>query len=158
MTTVLTMTFLGLEARTDLPQVSYPTALDYFVFISFMSIFTTVVQVCSISGHAYSREWTVKKVLSLPLPQFALVHFFTKVGGGEYYLEELEETVCLHELKRKIVMEKQLLKKLEEEKKEEEEHQRLIATVSVVLVVLLYTTKYLVPHMCSKAAYDEKGF
>ena len=105
MTTVLTMTFLGLEARTDLPQVSYPTALDYFVFISFMSIFTTVVQ-------------------------FALVHFFTKVGGGEYYLEELEETVCLQELKRKIVMEKQLLKKLEEEKKEEEEHQRLIAAVS----------------------------
>ena len=44
-TTVLTMTFLGLEARTDLPQVSYPTALDYFVFISFMFIFSTVVQV-----------------------------------------------------------------------------------------------------------------
>ena len=45
-TTVLTMTFLGLEARTDLPQVAYPTALDYFVFISFMFIFSTVVQVC----------------------------------------------------------------------------------------------------------------
>ena len=44
-TTVLTMTFLGLEARTDLPQVAYPTALDYFVFISFMFIFATVVQV-----------------------------------------------------------------------------------------------------------------
>ena len=49
-TTVLTMTFLGLEARTDLPQVAYPTALDYFVFISFVFIFSTVVQVrdCSI--------------------------------------------------------------------------------------------------------------
>ena len=45
MTTVLTMTFLGLEARTDLPQVAYPTALDYFVFVSFMYIFCTVVQV-----------------------------------------------------------------------------------------------------------------
>ena len=44
-TTVLTMTFLGLEARTDLPQVAYPTALDYFVFFSFMFIFSTVVQV-----------------------------------------------------------------------------------------------------------------
>eukprot|EP00095_Tigriopus_kingsejongensis_P011181 maker-scaffold456_size166325-snap-gene-0.27 protein:Tk11181 transcript:maker-scaffold456_size166325-snap-gene-0.27-mRNA-1 annotation:"gaba-gated ion channel grd isoform x2" len=43
-TTVLTMTFLGLEARTDLPQVAYATALDYFVFISFMSIFATVTQ------------------------------------------------------------------------------------------------------------------
>ena len=44
-TTVLTMTFLGLEARTDLPQVAYPTALDYFVFISFVFIFSTMVQV-----------------------------------------------------------------------------------------------------------------
>ena len=23
-----------------------------------------------------------------------MVHYFTKVGAGEYYLEELEETVC----------------------------------------------------------------
>lgn len=44
-TTVLTMTFLGLEARKDLPKVPYPTALDYFVFISFTYIFSTVVQV-----------------------------------------------------------------------------------------------------------------
>ena len=39
------MTFMGLEARKDLPKVTYPTALDYFVFISFMYIFSTVVQV-----------------------------------------------------------------------------------------------------------------
>ena len=39
------MTFLGLEARKDLPKVPYPTALDYFVFISFTYIFSTVVQV-----------------------------------------------------------------------------------------------------------------
>ena len=42
---MLTMTFLGLEARKDLPKVPYPTALDYFVFISFTYIFSTVVQV-----------------------------------------------------------------------------------------------------------------
>ena len=39
------MTFLGLEVRTDLPQVSYPTAIDYYVFVSFMFIFFAVVQV-----------------------------------------------------------------------------------------------------------------
>jgi gamma-aminobutyric acid receptor subunit alpha len=44
-TTVLTMTFLGLEARTDLPKVSYPTALDFFVFLSFAFIFATIIQV-----------------------------------------------------------------------------------------------------------------
>jgi len=68
-TTVLTMTFLGLEARKDLPKVPYPTALDYFVFISFTYIFSTVVQ-------------------------FGVVHYFTKVGSGEYYLEELEDEPC----------------------------------------------------------------
>lgn len=46
-TTVLTMTFLGLEARTDLPKVPYPTALDFFVFLSFAFIFATIIQVSS---------------------------------------------------------------------------------------------------------------
>ena len=52
-TTVLTMTFMGLEARKDLPKVTYPTALDYFVFISFMYIFSTVVQV---TGFLFTRN------------------------------------------------------------------------------------------------------
>ncbi|XP_015834304.1 GABA-gated ion channel isoform X1 [Tribolium castaneum] len=59
-TTVLTMTFLGLEARTDLPKVPYPTALDFFVFLSFSFIFATIIQ-------------------------FAVVHYFTKYGSGECY-------------------------------------------------------------------------
>lgn len=58
-TTVLTMTFLGLESRTDLPKVSYPTALDFFVFISFAFIFATILQ-------------------------FAIVHYFTKVKFKNY--------------------------------------------------------------------------
>ncbi|XP_056645522.1 gamma-aminobutyric acid receptor alpha-like isoform X1 [Diorhabda sublineata] len=59
-TTVLTMTFLGLEARTNLPKVPYPTALDFFVFLSFSFIFATIIQ-------------------------FAVVHYFTKYGSGECY-------------------------------------------------------------------------
>lgn len=54
------MTFLGLEARTDLPKVPYPTALDFFVFLSFAFIFATIIQ-------------------------FAVVHYFTKYGSGECY-------------------------------------------------------------------------
>ena len=54
-TTVLTMTFMGLEARKDLPKVTYPTALDYFVFISFMYIFSTVVQVIRLHHITVSR-------------------------------------------------------------------------------------------------------
>lgn len=66
-TTVLTMTFLGLEARTDLPKVSYPTALDFFVFLSFGFIFATILQ-------------------------FAIVHYYTKYGSGETYFNFLEDS------------------------------------------------------------------
>ncbi|GFU19855.1 gamma-aminobutyric acid receptor alpha-like [Nephila pilipes] len=59
-TTVLTMTFLGLECRNNLPKVPYCTALDYYVAISFGFIFATIIQ-------------------------FAIVHHYTKVGSGEYY-------------------------------------------------------------------------
>ncbi|XP_068229630.1 gamma-aminobutyric acid receptor alpha-like [Palaemon carinicauda] len=62
-TTVLTMTFLGLEARKDLPKVSYSTALDLFVWLSYGFIFATIIE-------------------------FAFVHIFTKVGSGEVYLSE----------------------------------------------------------------------
>ena len=66
-TTVLTMTFLGLEARKDLPKVPYPTALDYFVFISFTYIFSTVVQV-SQSGGKGTRD-TELKLYRLEIPR-----------------------------------------------------------------------------------------
>ena len=29
-----------------------------------------------------------------PCFQFGIVHYFTKVGSGEYYLEELEDEPC----------------------------------------------------------------
>lgn len=61
------MTFLGLEARTDLPKVSYPTALDFFVFLSFVFIFATILQ-------------------------FAVVHYFTKYGSGECYFNYYESS------------------------------------------------------------------
>nr|UOV21280.1 GABA-gated chloride channel, Grd-like, GABA-5 [Ixodes ricinus] len=59
-TTILTMTFLALESRNDLPKVPYCTALDYYVAIGFGFVFATIVE-------------------------FAIVHYFTKVGSGEFY-------------------------------------------------------------------------
>ncbi|KAH7969296.1 hypothetical protein HPB52_016585 [Rhipicephalus sanguineus] len=65
-TTILTMTFLALESRNDLPKVPYCTALDYYVAIGFGFVFATIVE-------------------------FAIVHYFTKVGSGEfYYCPEME--------------------------------------------------------------------
>ncbi|XP_076348357.1 gamma-aminobutyric acid receptor alpha-like [Tachypleus tridentatus] len=61
-TTVLTMTFLGLESRNDLPRVSYCTALDYYVALCFIFVFATIVE-------------------------FAIVHYYTKVGSGECFIQ-----------------------------------------------------------------------
>ena len=52
------MAFLGIDNRRDLPKVSYSTALDYFVGMSFAFVLATIIQ-------------------------FAGVHFFTKTGYGE---------------------------------------------------------------------------
>ena len=57
------MTFLGIDNRQDLPKVSYATALDIFVAVSFVFVLATVIQ-------------------------FAAVHFFTKYGTGEQHLDE----------------------------------------------------------------------
>ncbi|WAQ99505.1 GBRA4-like protein [Mya arenaria] len=56
--TVLTMTFIGLDNRNDLPRVSYSTALDIYVAICFVFVLATIIQ-------------------------FAAVHYFTKFGCGE---------------------------------------------------------------------------
>ncbi|ELU14206.1 hypothetical protein CAPTEDRAFT_100858 [Capitella teleta] len=57
-TNVLTMAFLGIDNRRDIPKVSYSTALDYFVGTCFAFILATIIQ-------------------------FAAVHYFTKHGSGE---------------------------------------------------------------------------
>ncbi|XP_037080556.1 gamma-aminobutyric acid receptor alpha-like [Pollicipes pollicipes] len=71
-TTVLTMTFLGLEARTDLPKVPYTTALDLFLWLSYGFIFATIVE-------------------------FAFVHYFTKYGYGEVYFPQPDSSSSAEE-------------------------------------------------------------
>ena len=45
---VLTMVFLGIDNRANLPKVSYSTALDYYVEICFAFVLATIIQVCVI--------------------------------------------------------------------------------------------------------------
>ena len=59
-TTVLTLTTLSMDARGDLPKVAYPTALDWFVLKCYVFVIASLLE-------------------------FAGVHYFTKVGTGEYY-------------------------------------------------------------------------
>ena len=63
---MLTMAFLGIDNRRDLPKVSYSTALEYFVGISFAFVLAAIIQ-------------------------FAAVHYFTKHGSGEV-LDETDES------------------------------------------------------------------
>lgn len=54
-TTVLTLSTISLDSRTDLPKVRYATALDWFLLMSFFYCIATLLE-------------------------FAGVHYFTKVG------------------------------------------------------------------------------
>ena len=56
-TTVLTLSTIALESRTDLPKVHYATALDWFIICSFGYCIATLLE-------------------------FAGVHYFTKVGNN----------------------------------------------------------------------------
>lgn len=57
---MLTMTFLALDTRDELPRVSYATALDLYVAMCFIFVLSTLVQ-------------------------FAIVHLFTKRGHNDTY-------------------------------------------------------------------------
>lgn len=58
-TTVLTLTTTSMDTRDDLPKVHYATALDWFVIMCFGFVIGTLLQ-------------------------FAGVHYFTKIGSGEF--------------------------------------------------------------------------
>lgn len=62
-TTVLTLSTISLDSRTDLPKVRYATALDWFLLMSFFYCIATLLE-------------------------FAGVHYFTKVGSGEIFLSD----------------------------------------------------------------------
>ncbi|KAK9870325.1 hypothetical protein WA026_006411 [Henosepilachna vigintioctopunctata] len=62
-TTVLTLSTISLDSRTDLPKVRYATALDWFLLMSFFYCIATLLE-------------------------FAGVHYFTKVGSGEIPMNE----------------------------------------------------------------------
>ncbi|CAG9856738.1 unnamed protein product [Phyllotreta striolata] len=69
-TTVLTLSTISLDSRTDLPKVRYATALDWFILMSFFYCIATLLE-------------------------FAGVHYFTKVGSGEIPVDEDDWEDCI---------------------------------------------------------------
>ncbi|XP_017050685.1 gamma-aminobutyric acid receptor alpha-like [Drosophila ficusphila] len=70
-TSVLTLSTISLDSRTDLPKVKYATALDWFLLMSFLYCIATLLE-------------------------FAGVHYFTKLGSGESpQMEDQWEDVCV---------------------------------------------------------------
>jgi gamma-aminobutyric acid receptor subunit alpha len=69
-TTVLTLIFVIIEGKKDLPQVSYITALDCFLAVCFIFVFSTLFE-------------------------FALVHYCTKARTGDLNenMRDLEDYV-----------------------------------------------------------------
>ena len=69
-TTVLTLMLVIIEGKKDLPKVSYITALDCFLAVCFIFVFSTLFE-------------------------FALVHYYTKARTGDLNenMRELEDYV-----------------------------------------------------------------
>lgn len=63
---MLTLSTFGLDSRSDLPRVSYATALDWYTVMCFLFVVFTLLE-------------------------FAGVHYFTKVGAGEVPIIELDD-------------------------------------------------------------------
>ncbi|CAK1551684.1 unnamed protein product [Leptosia nina] len=72
-TTVLTLSTISLDSRTDLPKVRYATALDWFLLMSFFYCIATLLE-------------------------FAGVHYFTKVGSGEIVVDDSEWEELIEEV------------------------------------------------------------
>ncbi|XP_037297100.1 gamma-aminobutyric acid receptor alpha-like [Manduca sexta] len=72
-TTVLTLSTISLDSRTDLPKVRYATALDWFLLMSFFYCIATLLE-------------------------FAGVHYFTKVGSGEIVIDDSEWEELIEEV------------------------------------------------------------
>ena len=73
-TTVLTLSTIALESRTDLPKVHYATALDWFIICSFGYCIATLLE-------------------------FAGVHYFTKVKIHVWKFKNSSVTQILCEIK-----------------------------------------------------------
>jgi hypothetical protein len=58
-TAVLTLTTLGMDARSDLPKVPYATALDVYLIMCYLFVVATLIE-------------------------FAAVHYFTKRNFGDF--------------------------------------------------------------------------
>jgi len=65
-TAVLTLSAISLDSRSDLPKVHYATALDWFIISSFLYCMASILE-------------------------FAGVHYFTKIGSGEPFGNDLAD-------------------------------------------------------------------
>eukprot|EP00106_Octopus_bimaculoides_P022677 XP_014790119.1 PREDICTED: gamma-aminobutyric acid receptor alpha-like isoform X3 [Octopus bimaculoides] len=90
-TTVLSMTFLGLDNRTYLPKVSYSTALDVYVAMCYVFVLATLIQ-------------------------FAAVHYFTKYDSGEENIQQ-DPTDTEESEEEKMVISEVLIQRTQLKKK-----------------------------------------
>uniref|UniRef100_A0A1I7XFD5 Neur_chan_memb domain-containing protein n=1 Tax=Heterorhabditis bacteriophora TaxID=37862 RepID=A0A1I7XFD5_HETBA len=64
-TSVLTMVLIAKDSKTDSPKVDYPTALDVYIWICYITLFVCMVE-------------------------FTVVHYFTKFNTGDPEIQAIE--------------------------------------------------------------------
>ncbi len=65
---VLSLATLSFDVRNDIPSVPYVTALDWFLIMCYLFLFASLLE-------------------------FAVVHYFTKVGYGDFYMIDTSENL-----------------------------------------------------------------
>ncbi len=64
-TTVLTLSTIALDSRTDLPKVHYATALDWFIICSFAYCIATLLEFAGV--HYFTKVTTTFLLLQPPV-------------------------------------------------------------------------------------------
>nr|XP_053626173.1 uncharacterized protein LOC128684056 [Cherax quadricarinatus] len=104
-TTVLTLSTISLDTRTDLPKVHYATALDWFILMSFGYCIATLLQFAGV--HFFTKDSGVLNHAGDSLATFrstetqtekkerCWTQFYHCVLGDENYRRERQRTACL---------------------------------------------------------------
>ncbi|CAA9993243.1 unnamed protein product [Nesidiocoris tenuis] len=88
-TTVLTLSTISLDSRTDLPKVRYATALDWFLLMSFFYCIATLLEFAGV--HYFTKQVRFLRIDSLVL----IINRFQKIVSPKYRFLRIDYLVLI---------------------------------------------------------------
>lgn len=87
-TTVLTLSTISLDSRTDLPKVHYATALDWFILMSFGYCIATLLQFAAVHYFTKVKPFLQKYLLLMESVNPVAIEYWIKVGNKNFITEK----------------------------------------------------------------------